>query len=289
MTLFTAEGLIRAAVRGRLRGVCDPPSVVHHAYLRWRATQDNSPNPAVGVKLDGRLVGDRRLWRQRAPGLTCLGALRQNTVLGNPATNDSKGCGTVMRDAPWGLAHTDPQRAFEDAATAARTTHGHPSAAYASGALAAIIVLLVQGESLPDAVNVVVNEQLRTSDAFEVRGCLQLALALSETVDWHARLGEIGDGWVAEEALGIAVLCALGGEHSEAAIVAAVNHSGDSDSTGAICGNLVGVMRGVHGLPSRWLDKLELRDVIERIAADLTASVARDFDAETYSRDYPGS
>ncbi len=34
MTLFTAEGLIRAVVRGTLRGICHPPSVVHHALLR---------------------------------------------------------------------------------------------------------------------------------------------------------------------------------------------------------------------------------------------------------------
>ncbi len=34
MTLFTAEGILRAVVRGRLKGICHPPSVLHHAYLR---------------------------------------------------------------------------------------------------------------------------------------------------------------------------------------------------------------------------------------------------------------
>src|SRR5688572_20217209 len=34
MTLFTVEGLIRAHVRGSLKGICYPPGVVHHAYLR---------------------------------------------------------------------------------------------------------------------------------------------------------------------------------------------------------------------------------------------------------------
>lgn len=288
MTLFTAEGLIRAAVRGRQRGICHPPSVVHHAYLRWRATQDSRPDPAVDIVLDGWLVGDRRLWQQRAPGLTCLRALRENAVFGKPVRNDSKGCGTVMRDAPWGLVYSDPQRAFEDAASAARTTHGHPSAAFASGALAAIIVLLMRGETLSSAVDTVVREHLQHADAVEVRECLELAVDLSAAADWRDRLGEIGEGWVAEEALGIAVLCALGSADSEAAIVAAVNHSGDSDSTGAICGNLVGVMRGVQDLPARWLDRLEMRDVIERIAADLAASAAPDFEAEAYTADYPG-
>jgi ADP-ribosyl-[dinitrogen reductase] hydrolase len=40
MALFTVEGLIRAWVRGTLKGICHPPSVVHHAYLRWLVTQD---------------------------------------------------------------------------------------------------------------------------------------------------------------------------------------------------------------------------------------------------------
>jgi hypothetical protein len=39
MTLFTAEGLLRSATRLAARGVCYPPMVVHHAYLRWLKTQ----------------------------------------------------------------------------------------------------------------------------------------------------------------------------------------------------------------------------------------------------------
>jgi ADP-ribosyl-[dinitrogen reductase] hydrolase len=44
MTLFTAEGLIRAHVRGALKGICHPPSVVHHAlsalvsHSGWQAS-----------------------------------------------------------------------------------------------------------------------------------------------------------------------------------------------------------------------------------------------------------
>src|SRR5439155_19563828 len=35
MSLFTAEGLIRAHVRWLGRGICHPPSVLRRAYLRW--------------------------------------------------------------------------------------------------------------------------------------------------------------------------------------------------------------------------------------------------------------
>ena len=39
MTLFTAEGMLRAYVRGMLRGICHQPSMIHKAYLRWLYTQ----------------------------------------------------------------------------------------------------------------------------------------------------------------------------------------------------------------------------------------------------------
>src|SRR5690606_26667444 len=40
MTLFTAEGLMRAYVRWTGKGICHTPGVIAHAYLRWLATQE---------------------------------------------------------------------------------------------------------------------------------------------------------------------------------------------------------------------------------------------------------
>ena len=46
MTLFTAEGLLRADVRWNHKGICHPPSVLHHAYIRWLHTQgERSESP----------------------------------------------------------------------------------------------------------------------------------------------------------------------------------------------------------------------------------------------------
>jgi hypothetical protein len=49
----------------------------------------------------------------------------------------------------------------------------------------------------------------------------------------------------------------------------AVNHDGDSDSTGAITGNLLGAMLGMKAIQKTWLEPLELRDTIAEIAGDL--------------------
>jgi ADP-ribosylglycohydrolase len=148
MTLFTVEGLIRSFVGQSLKGESRPPAVVHHAYLKWLATQDQSfESRSEQADLDGWLIADKRLWARRAPGNTCLSALRSNSILGQPAKNNSKGCGTVMRAAPFGfmagMAGGVPY-AFDLAIESARTTHGHPSARFASGALAAIIAYAVK-------------------------------------------------------------------------------------------------------------------------------------------------
>ena len=83
-------------------------------------------------------------------------------------------------------------------------------------------------------------------------------------------LRELGQGWVAEETLAIAIYCALKYEQDfEKAIIAAVNHSGDSDSTGAVTGNILGAHLGLKAIPHKFLCDLELRDTILEIADDL--------------------
>lgn len=77
----------------------------------------------------------------------------------------------------------------------------------------------------------------------------------------------------AEEALGIAVYCALAAAGDfKRGVVLAVNHGGDSDSTGAITGNILGALLDVDAIPGRWLEQLEMREVIEQLADELCGS-----------------
>jgi ADP-ribosylglycohydrolase len=50
-----------------------------------------------------------------------------------------------------------------------------------------------------------------------------------------------------------------------------VNHGGDSDSTAALTGNLLGAALGAQAIDDDLLNGLEGRDVIEQVAADLGA------------------
>ena len=162
LTLITAEGLVRAYVRARLKGTCHAPSVVHHAYLRWLITQGVTPKAEVASdegRPDGWLVADRRLHQRRAPGSTCLTALRDAAKLGDRADNLSKGCGAIMRVAPVGLLGTAGSAesgwpTFELGDETAILTHGHPTGHLAAGFFAEVIAQLVAGKSLRDAIDI---------------------------------------------------------------------------------------------------------------------------------------
>src|SRR5262249_37919897 len=96
----------------------------------------------------------------------------------------------------------------------------------------------------------------------------------------------LGGGWTAEEALAIAVCAAIMADGDfERGVRGAVNHSGDSDSTGSMAGQILGTIVGVERLPARWLDALELREEIDAVAEDLVISYRAG--GEWWSR-YPG-
>ena len=49
-------------------------------------------------------------------------------------------------------------------------------------------------------------------------------------------------------------------------MIASVNHKGDSDSTGAITGNLLGAVIGYEAIGQKRKDNLELSDTLLRTA-----------------------
>jgi ADP-ribosylglycohydrolase len=69
--------------------------------------------------------------------------------------------------------------------------------------------------------------------------------------------------------LAIGVYCALKARDFRSGILLAVNHGGDSDSTGSIAGNLLGLIHGEAGIPATWLERLEAREVVAQVATDL--------------------
>ena len=267
MTLFAANAWIYGC-----SGEGWDISTAWLAYREWLGTQGDESRMG---KPRMWIYGDRRLHARRAPGNTCLSAIRssdQGGTLENPV-NNSKGCGTVMRAAPYGLMPGSRETAMERAAADAALTHGHPLAWGSSAWLAACVHALVEGAGpLADRVaDIKLPQRLNPDGTLLALVQQAIALANREDVTDLEAIHALGEGWVAEEALAIALFCAL--RHRDdfaAAIRAAVNHKGDSDSTGAICGNILGAFLGAEAVAKAFdPEQLELKDIIQTLSLDL--------------------
>ncbi|MEV6104082.1 ADP-ribosylglycohydrolase family protein [Streptomyces sp. NPDC051940] len=270
MTLFTVDGLIRAQVRRDL-GAWHPPTDIHAAYRRWYATQHDW-GPDERKPDAGWLAREEWLYAQRAPGNACLSGLSDDRMgtLAEPKNPDSKGCGAVMRSAPFGLlVGWEPQLVFQLAAECGAQTHGHPTGYLSAAALAVIVHGVVRGEGLPAATQRALQLLAGRPGHEETTQALQRALTQVRVgVPSAERVAELGEGWVAEEALAMGLYCALVAEDVTHGLLLAVNHGGDSDSTGSVCGNLLGALHGETALPPAWLVELEGRGTVLQLADD---------------------
>ncbi len=115
------------------------------------------------------------------------------------------------------------------------------------------------------------------------------ALEAARTADPHGppeTVDRLGGGLVAEEALAIAIYAARVGRDVEHGLRIAVTHGGDSDSTGAVAGNLLGLLHPAGTLAHPWRSEIECADLIARDLA--AAREPGDGFAEDYRDRYPG-
>ena len=278
MTLFTACGILNARNTGR-----QITHSISSAYLEWYHTQTGK---SARKPMDCWIKSLPEMNQLRAPGNTCMSSLYAISN-GHEPHNNSKGCGGVMRVAPvalYGLGEgrfSNIEEIDKVAADAAEMTHQHPLG-YIPAALMAHVVyrLATDDEPTRDALVAYVEEGLDTlgrlfpvhADDMDYMKMLvkkAFEMASSDLPDPEA-VEIIGGGWVGEEALAIALYCAVKHfDDFERAMVAAVNHSGDSDSTGAITGNILGAAIGYDALPEFYKKDLELHNVILAVADDL--------------------
>jgi ADP-ribosylglycohydrolase len=253
--------------------------------LDWRKESGWAPRATIDHAALAQAIWQRYLewhrsreWQGRGPGSACLQALSS----GKPVAN-SKGCGGVMRVAPLGCAGLR-DGAFEAGARAAALTHRHPTSDAASGFQALIVERLVGGDDLPEAVAAARQALAAWPGSDEALTAVNTAIALAEaSIDTYDALGRIGQvgietpdergkGWVAEEALGIGLLCALRFTGDFAAgLRAAALISGDSDSTASIAGAILGAVDGPEVIPTPWLDQLEGRGELLQVADELSS------------------
>jgi len=271
MTLFTADGLLAAIAGGRPASEGQIVARIREGCMAWFRTQLGDWHP--------RITGfsqHRALWAVRAPGSTCLSALKAGGM-GAPEApiNDSKGSGGVMRVAPLGLvAALDADAAFRLADAAAALTHGHASGRLSAAAFASLISDLAAEVPLGVALDRMEERLAATPGAQEVLKAANAARTLAANVDLPPEQGvaALGEGWTGEEALAIALYAVLRADSFEAALRIAANHDGDSDTTASLAGQAWGAMHGAEAIPHDWARRLDVFEPLCDVAARLIAA-----------------
>ena len=242
----------------------------------------------------------------RAPGMTCLRAcaeLSRGTRWQQATVAGSKGCGANMRVTPVGLLDVDLDTLAGLAQLQAGLTHGHPTGLAASELTAYAVRLLRDGAALP-ALPGLLTERAREQrtvyrdewlgdlwqrpgvtdpaefiargwdDCLRVLGRLEAALARPDDGGDPCRL--TGEGWIAEEALATALLCAL--RHPDepvAALARGATTAGDSDSIAALAGAFLGAAYGMAAWPAAWPARIEYADQLTALADPLDRTAPR--------------
>lgn len=301
MSLFTAGGLLTGKAMGAVLGYS---THIYRAYLDWYRAQYGE-----GLEADETVFGSTWLFRvpalnyMRAPGNTCMSALGsgEKGSVDDPI-NNSCGCGGVMRVAPIGLFFAPGEELSAEeidqlGAEAAALTHGHELGWLPAALMVRIMNTITYSdqftvpskresgddipaeekkESLKKIIDYSIGEIRKEYADYqrtnEFCNLIEQARDLAfetDTTDKKA-LFILGEGWKGDEALAVAVYCALryAGDF-EKCLIAAVNHNGDSDSTGALAGSILGAFLGASAIPEKFLKDLEIANVITDIADDL--------------------
>lgn len=305
MTLFSANGMLMGVTRGYMRGIGgQPEEYVDGAYLDWYYTQTGKKTMHVDDFHYTWLRDLPEMAHRRAPGNTCLSAC-ESLYRGVKVRNNSKGCGGIMRVAPMALLmagywsrgksfYSVPQM-DEAGGEVAAVTHKHPLAFLPAAMLTHLIFRVIRMDEAEvrkdiadlaletiDALNNIYKGKYEEDKRY-LANLTRTAVALAANTGSDAEnIRRLGEGWTGDEAWAIALYCAVRHIDSiEDAIISAVNHDGDSDSTGAVCGNIMGAIYGYEAIkrmrlfcpPGKGFEQtLELSNITLALADDLYTS-----------------
>jgi ADP-ribosylglycohydrolase len=250
MTVALAEGLLDAGLDAPIDSQMQ---AVGSRFIDWLNSPDND----------------------RAPGRTCIsGVERYESGIrwDQSGLDHSKGCGSAMRIATIGYFYQhDPARLRQVALASSMITHRHPTALVAAVAAAYAIKLALDGVSVGHFIPRTMEFTDGMSGEFDA--ALYRVGHVGAWADEEAALQHIGQGWVAEEAVALALYCVLRYPDDYTACVRrAANTNGDSDSIACIAGGIMGARLGVDAIPSEWLSRCENRDYLETLASRMAAS-----------------
>lgn len=242
MTLALTEGLLEAGIKS---DIDTQMQAIGKHFVDW---MHNAPS--------------------RAPGNTCLAGVRafeNGQAWRESGVAHSKGCGSAMRVATIGyLYQHDEQRLVEAAKASGIITHGHPAAVAASVAAAYLVKLALDGEHPKTYLRRVMQFTDGMSEDFDQ---IMYRVGQAHFASEERCLKHIGEGWVGDEAVGLALWCVMKyPDDYEAVVRRGANTNGDSDSIACIGGGISAARLGLDSVPDTWIQRCENRDYITELA-----------------------
>jgi len=181
----------------------------------------------------------------------------------------SKGCGSAMRVLPVGyLYQNNPNKLREVAHASGICTHNHPTADAACIGAAYLVKLVLDGVEPVNLISNLLNFTEGISKEWD-----EAINKVEECLDWSDEdkaLGYLGEGWIGEEAVALALYCFFKYQSDyKRVVVRAANTNGDSDSIACIAGGISGAYLGLKAIPQEWIQKIDNSDYIEYLAERL--------------------
>lgn len=239
----------------------------------------------LGAEIDTQMnaVGRRFVaWahspeNNRAPGITCMNGVRRfesGMSWRESGILHSKGCGSAMRVATVGYLYQHHEAKLREVADMSGIiTHGHPAARAASIAGAYLVKLALDGVHPDQYLQRVLAFTDGISEEFD-----RALLKVGHVLAWGSQekaLTHIGEGWVGDEAIALALYCVLKfPDDYVAAVRRGANTDGDSDSIACITGGILGARLGLTAIPADWRDRCEKRDYLIDLAARMAKARA---------------
>jgi ADP-ribosylglycohydrolase len=246
MSVAIAEALVKAGDKD-IESIME---AVKAEFIRWRHSPENN----------------------RSPGRACLGGIA-NLKAGVPWTKsgnaNSKGCGSAMRVAPIGyLYQHDPEKLKEVAHATGICTHRHPAANASCIGTAYLVKLALDGVSPDKMIPKLFTFTAGLSVEFD-----QAISKVEKCLGWEDEekaLAYLGEGWVGDEAVALALYCFLRNpDRYEKVVIRGANTNGDSDSIACIAGSICGAYLGIEAIPASWVQKIEKTEYLGNLAERL--------------------
>jgi len=250
MTLAVTEALVQAGDQD-LETIMD---AVKHRFIQWAHSPENN----------------------RAPGRTCLNGIarmEEGIHWTKSGIARSKGCGSAMRAAPIGYVYqNDPKKLREVAHATGICTHGHPTADAACIGAAYLVKLALDQTPPQDMIPQLLAFTQGISQEFD-----EAILKVPQCLEWEDEekaLDSLGQGWIGEEAVALALYCFLRyPDDYKKTVLRGANTNGDSDSIACIAGAISGAWLGVDAIPKEWVGSIEKAEQLALLAERLRLKV----------------